>query len=100
MGIDHCGADVLVTKQLLDRPDVVAVLKQMGPKRMTKSVATHWLGDSGFPDGFLYRPLRQGLMKMISPSAKGAGLNIGLWQDAGTGLAIRQRAGQPPSGVL
>lgn len=30
MGIDHGRTDVLMPKELLDRPDVVAVLKEMG----------------------------------------------------------------------
>jgi len=32
VGIDHCRTHILMSQQLLDRPDVVACLKQMGGK--------------------------------------------------------------------
>ena len=47
MGIDHRGADILVPEQFLDGPDVVTVLKEMGPERMAERMATSRLGDPG-----------------------------------------------------
>ncbi len=33
MGVDHGRFDVLVTEELLEGPDIVAIVKQVGPKR-------------------------------------------------------------------
>jgi len=66
MGIDHRGADILVTEQFLDGPDVVAVLKQMGPERMTERVAAGRFGDPEFSNSFFDCPLPDGFVEMMS----------------------------------
>ena len=61
MGIDHGRTDVLMPKEFLDRPDIVAVLKQLGGKGMPEGVTTGRLGDPGFPDGLFDSPLQDGV---------------------------------------
>jgi hypothetical protein len=51
--VDHDGAHVAVTEQLLDRPDVVAVFKQVGRERVAERVA-----GGAFWDGLLWRASR------------------------------------------
>jgi hypothetical protein len=34
VGIDHSGPDIRVSKQFLNRPDIIAILKQVGGKTM------------------------------------------------------------------
>ncbi len=36
MGINHRGLEILVTKQFLDGPDVISVLKELGRKTMSQ----------------------------------------------------------------
>jgi hypothetical protein len=52
-------------KELLDRPDIVAVLKQMSGKGMSEGVTTGRLGDPGFPDGLFDSPLQDGFVEMM-----------------------------------
>jgi hypothetical protein len=66
MRIDHRRAYVLMPKELLDRPNIVPVLKQMSGKRMTEGVTTGWFGDPGFPNGFFDRPLRDGFVEVMT----------------------------------
>ena len=40
MRIDHRRADVAVAEQLLNRPNIISILQQMGRKRMAKRVRT------------------------------------------------------------
>ena len=65
MRVDHGRADVLMAQQFLDRPNIIAVLKQMGGKRMPEGVATGRFGDPGSPNGFFDRPLQDGFMEMM-----------------------------------
>ncbi len=58
-------------KEFLDRPDIVAVLKQMGGKGMPEGVTTGRLGDPGFPDGLFDSPLQDGFVEMMPPSLSG-----------------------------
>jgi hypothetical protein len=58
MRIDHGGADVPVSEEFLDCPDIIAVLKWMGGKRMPEGVTTGWFGDPSFPNSFLDRSLQ------------------------------------------
>ncbi len=50
MGRDYRDPDMPVTEDLLEGPDVVAVLKQMGLERMTERVAARGLGRHGSID--------------------------------------------------
>ncbi len=45
--VDHCCADVSVPEQLLDRPDIVPVFKQVSRERMPQRVARHMFRDRG-----------------------------------------------------
>ena len=65
MGIDHGRTDVLMSKEFLDRPDIVAVLKQMGGKGMSEGVTTGRLGDPGFSGGIFDSPLDHGFMQVV-----------------------------------
>ena len=49
VGVDHGGADVAVPEELLDRPDVIAVLEQMRSERVPQTVTRRPLGNSGPP---------------------------------------------------
>ena len=46
MGIDHRGTDILVTEEFLDGPDVVAVLKQMGPESKAEVGSEYYFATS------------------------------------------------------
>jgi len=52
-------------KEFLDRPDVVAVLKQMSGKGMPEGVTTCGFGNPSFPDGLFDSPLQDGFMEMM-----------------------------------
>ena len=49
MRVHHRRAQVRVTEQLLHHSNVVAVLEQMGRKRMPESVRTHTFGNACLP---------------------------------------------------
>ena len=53
MGIPHRSFDVLVPEQFLNGSDVVAVLQQMGRKRMAEDVAARGHGKAGFENRLL-----------------------------------------------
>ena len=57
VGVDHRGLDALVTEQLLDGADVVAVLEQMGGEGMAQAVAAGGLVDAGGSAGAADGPL-------------------------------------------
>lgn len=40
MGVDHGGFDILVTKQFLDRPNVVAIFQQMRGEGVAEGMTT------------------------------------------------------------
>ena len=66
----HRGPDVLVPQQFLHRPDVVAVLQQMGCERMTKSVGGQAL-DQPSPMGRLVDRLLNHCVQMVTmPDAR------------------------------
>lgn len=51
--------------EFLDRPNIIAVFKQMGGKRMPEGVTTGRFGDPGFPNGFFDRSLQDGFVEMM-----------------------------------
>jgi len=65
MSINHRRADVRVTEQLLDCPDVVAVLQQVGGKGMPKRMTRGRLEDSRLESGLFKRFLLDRLMEMM-----------------------------------
>ena len=52
-------------KQLLHRPDVIAVFQEVSGKRVAKTVRSCRLGEPGFQHGLSYRFLQHGFMKMV-----------------------------------
>jgi hypothetical protein len=54
MGVNHGGSHILVAQELLNRADIVTILKQMCGKRMTEGVTGGILGDLRFHDGLLH----------------------------------------------
>ena len=67
MRVDHRGTYVFVAEQLLDGPDVVTGFEQMGGEGMPKGVAADVFDDSSFADGFLYCPLEDRFVNVVSP---------------------------------
>ncbi len=57
MGVDHRGADVSVTEQFLDRPNIVSFLEEVSGKGMAERVAGDVLFDVGQACRFLDRAL-------------------------------------------
>ena len=66
MGVDHGRFDVLVPEQFLNGSDIIAVLKHMRGKRMTKGVARGMLDHSRLADGILDDTLHSRLMHVMS----------------------------------
>jgi hypothetical protein len=58
MRIDHDRTDVPMPEEFLDRPNIIAVLKQMGSKRMPEGVAARWFVNPYIERCLLYRVLR------------------------------------------
>jgi hypothetical protein len=54
-------------EQLLNRPDIITILQQVGRKRMAQSVGTCRLGKSSFPHGLFHRFLQERFVKMVPP---------------------------------
>src|SRR5437762_541853 len=48
MGVDHRGADIIMSKQFLNRSDVIPVFEQMCCKRMPQRMATGRFANSRF----------------------------------------------------
>ena len=65
MGIDHCGAHVLMAQQLLDRSDVLPTLQQVGGKGVPKRMAAGGLGHSGLSHRPLHRLLHHARIDMV-----------------------------------
>ncbi len=54
-----------MSKQLLDGPNVVPVVKEVRGKRMAECVARSRLGDSGFARRFFHGLLNDGFMLVV-----------------------------------
>ena len=54
MGVNHGGLHILVAQKLLNRADIITILKQMCGKRMSEGVTGGVLVDLRFSDGLLY----------------------------------------------
>src|SRR5215470_2126342 len=68
VGIDLGCAHVAMTEQVLNRPDVVAILQQVRGERVAEGVAARRLGDARPADRVLNRALQNGLVQVV-PSA-------------------------------
>ena len=51
MGVDHCGADILVTEELLDRADVVTGFQEVSREGVAEGVGSDVLGNLGGDGG-------------------------------------------------
>ena len=67
MRVDHCGSDILMAEQLLDRADIVPVLKQVGGERMAKRVARGPFDQASPLNGLLNCLLNDRVVHMVSP---------------------------------
>jgi hypothetical protein len=67
VSVDHRGVDVLVAEKLLDRPDVVAVLDQVGREGMAERVAVDGPLDADFVDGLLHGALEDSFVDVVAP---------------------------------
>lgn len=56
-----------MSEQFLDRPNIVAILKQVRGKGMPKGMATDAFYQPGSENGFPYGSLKQGFMHRMSP---------------------------------
>ena len=65
MGVDHGRADIPMTKQLLDRTDVVTGFQKVGGKGMTEDVASHPLGEARLAGSFRNGSLQNRLMNVM-----------------------------------
>ena len=65
MGVDHRRAHVLMAQQLLDRPNIIPVLQQVGRKGVAKRMAACRFGDPCFQSGFLEAPLQDGFVQVV-----------------------------------
>lgn len=72
--VDHGRADVLVSKQFLDRSDVVAGLKQVCGKGMPERMASHALDEVCLAHRFLYCPLENCLVDVVPSLFAGLGI--------------------------
>ena len=66
MGVDHRGADVVVTEELLHGADVVAVFEEMRGERMPQRVAGGPLVNLSQPHGVFHCPLNRAFMYMVA----------------------------------
>lgn len=73
--MDHRGADVLVTLQLLNGADVVTGLEQMGGERMAECMARRRFGDARRAHRLLHRPLQHFLVEVMAPLLPGISIN-------------------------
>jgi hypothetical protein len=71
MGIDHRRTDILVTKQFLNRPDIVTFFQQMRSKGMAKCMTPDPFDDIRFEDSCFNGALQKGLMDVISAFLSG-----------------------------
>ena len=74
MGIDHGGLDIFMAHQFLDRPDIIAVLQQVGGKTVPKRMARPVLGDPALFDRRLDPTLQILVLDMMPPYYTGPGI--------------------------
>ena len=77
MGVDHRGADVLVTEELLDRPDVVAGFQEVRREGVAERVGRDVFGNSGGAGGSADLFLNDRLVKVVATGLTGGGVEVG-----------------------
>ena len=65
MGVDHRGADVVVTEELLHGADVVAVFEEMRGERMPQRVAGGPLVNASLTHGVFHCPLDRAFVNVV-----------------------------------
>jgi len=65
-GIDHRRFDVAMAQKLLDSPNVIAAFEQLSGEGMPEGMTTDILDYLGLTNGFLYGPLYNGLMDVMT----------------------------------
>src|SRR5947199_3012703 len=83
MRVDHRGTDVAVTEELLDGPDVVVILEQVGREGVSESVARGELGNARGTDGVLHGALANGFVEMMAATLGGETADVERcgWED-------------------
>ncbi len=76
MGVDHGRRHIPVAQELMDGPNIITVLQEMGRKRMPKTVGACRLGYRGLQHGLSYRFLQHGFMKMVLLPQPGLAIDI------------------------
>jgi len=72
MSIHHRRTDILVAKEFLDGPYVVARFQQVSGERMSKGMTSGTFDNSGFADSVFYGSLHQWLIDIVnSPCTMG-----------------------------
>ena len=66
--VHHRRADIRVPQQLLNRPNVIAVLEQVSRKRMPEGVWPYTFGDVSLPCRVRHRLLDNRFVKMVGRS--------------------------------
>ena len=74
MRIDHCGSDVLVPEELLERPDVIAISDHLGGEGVPKRVAGCGFYDVGCRDCSTEGPLHCARGEVIAAPPIGRGV--------------------------
>ena len=67
VGVDHCGAHVLVAQKFLDGADVLPALKKVRRKRVAEGVAAGRFAHPGVSHGPLHGLLHHARIKVVAP---------------------------------
>ena len=67
VGIDHRRFQILVPEQLLDRPDIISLVQQVGGKAVPKCVTAHRFLDSDVTHGLGHPALDYPILQVVPP---------------------------------
>ncbi len=67
VGIDHRRFQILVSKQLLDGPDIISLVEEVGGKGVPKRVTAHGFLDSNLTDGLGRPALNDPILQVVPP---------------------------------
>ena len=91
VGVDHRGAHVPVAQQLLDRPDIVSVLEQVGGEGVAEGVAGDVFLDFGTRRRILHGALEDRFVEVVAMPEAGLGFHV---------LPVRRENPLPPPSVV
>jgi hypothetical protein len=77
VGVDFGRADVFMSEEFLDRPDVVATFKEVCCKAVTEAVAGDALGNAHASSGRRDCTLHDGLVKVVAATLRGGRVVVG-----------------------